>query len=241
VSWLSAVRAMTAAVAWSVEIGDRLDDEPGQVVVFARNAMEARRLGVDELRSHGVEAEFDCVEAVRSEGFDQYAPGPITCRMYLAEGWWWSCSECEHMVSDDGCDDCVERAEEEAEREADSEGVPAEECERRHPVIREHEAFCDAICAERTDTERARRAALKAKMRAEFERRWPGATDVVYWTGPHELDFTEGVEFLFPGSRMHVMWEPWKADGSQMLVHLCDLGAWYEFNQHCKAGRPTAA
>ena len=233
---------MSEAVAWSVEIADRLDDEPGQCVVFARNPMEARRLGVEELRSEGVEAEFESVTADRAESFDKYAPGPVTCRMYLAEGWHWSCAECEDMVSDDGCDDCAARAEKEAEREADSEGVPAVECERRHPVIREHEVFCDAACAERADTERARCRDLKAAMRAEFERRWPGATDVIYWTGPHELEFTEGVEFRFPGSRRHAMWEPWrKGEGSQMSVYPFDLGAWYEFDQHCKAGRPTAA
>ena len=226
---------MSEVVAWKVEIGDRDYDEPGEVVVFARNAMEARRLGVDELRNDGVDAEFDAVGAERAEAFDKYAPGPMTCRTYLAEGWHWSCSECEDMVTEDGCDECDARLE---EAEPCVEGSP---CERLHPVIREHEVFCNSTCAERTDAERARRANLKAKMRAEFERRWPGATHATYWTGPHEQEFTEGVEFRIPGGQAQVMWEPWRPEGAQIHVALCDLAAWCEFAQHCKAGRPTAA
>lgn len=65
-------------------------DEETAVVVFAKMAAVARRMGANQL---GISFE-EVSSCTRVKDFDQYAPGPVPIRAYLAAGWWWQCRQC---------------------------------------------------------------------------------------------------------------------------------------------------
>lgn len=62
------------------------DDDHGAVVVFAARSKDVSRYSND----------CDCPwidrRVHRAAEFDKYAPGPVTCRQYLNEGWYWGCA-----------------------------------------------------------------------------------------------------------------------------------------------------
>lgn len=91
--------------------------------------LKAYRLDCDDIDSHGTEVKFskrgrdlrgcgpndcDCPyierHVKRAPEFDQYAPGPVTVRQYLAHGWQYECRGCwqyayeshNPIVADDG-------------------------------------------------------------------------------------------------------------------------------------------
>lgn len=73
-------------------------DEESSVVVFAKLAAVARREGAGQL---GITFE-DVGSCTRVKEFDQYAPGPVPMKAYLAAGWWWQCRQCGMRFSEHG-------------------------------------------------------------------------------------------------------------------------------------------
>jgi hypothetical protein len=91
------------------------DGDHGSLVVFAEKAIKVSRLA----NSDHCDCEFIGKHVHRAPAFDQYAPGPVTTRQYLAQGWYWPCSDCgeqlmfedDPIITDNGscyCDmDCL--------------------------------------------------------------------------------------------------------------------------------------
>jgi hypothetical protein len=127
--------------------------------------------------------------AIRTSQPDRHGP---TTAMLFAEGWGFTCSECEHKVHADGCEACAE------ERYTEEHG----ESPMREPVVLDDAVFCDAACLRKWQayrTARDRRKQLAAHRAIE---RWPSITitDVdgnVYVGG--ELGAV--VTFTFDGNR----------------------------------------
>lgn len=76
----------------------RDNDEGGTVVVFAKSAVAARRIGAREL-----DIDFESVESCRrAPEFDGYASaGTVPNNVLLDHGWWFECSGCYRHISSD--------------------------------------------------------------------------------------------------------------------------------------------
>lgn len=71
-------------------------DSHGQSVRFAERGKDVDR------HANDCDCEFVHKHVTRAPEFDKYAPGPVTIRQYLAEGWHWECSGCgRHVYEDD--------------------------------------------------------------------------------------------------------------------------------------------
>ena len=73
-------------------------EEDSAVVVFAKLGAVARRRGADQL---GIVFE-EVGSCTRVKEFDQYAPGPVPMKGYLAAGWWLQCRQCGMRFTKEG-------------------------------------------------------------------------------------------------------------------------------------------
>jgi hypothetical protein len=191
-------------VAWKVSAGEHA------WVVFSHHFFEARRLGAERL-----ELAWDEVTCERAPALDRYAATGMAVSDYLREGWWWTCSYCEHHVDEDGCSRC------DADADDDSGPMPP-------PVVDDvgEHVWCSEACREAERTERDESKARESRLTAETRRRWPGATNIRVWLNC--------IEFSFPGGTGPAQWmHPERP--LEVVVRRCDLAAWFEFAGHARA------
>lgn len=176
---------MTALKAFTVS-----EDQEGRGgVIFAKTAIEARRLGASEWN----DGELGGMHVHRSPGLDKFSPGPVPAWVLIADGWWWECSGCYERIDLDYLD----------EAGLDVTGVRGTTWSM---------VFCCATCeAEYRDDERAKEAAGQAVISVLIEilhRRFHGQVTVGkshhYTTIERGLLTTQEarVEFTFPGQKI---------------------------------------
>ena len=73
------------------------DYESHAMIVYARHAVTARRIGAAEL----ADGEFSNVTCRRAPWADAYAPGPVPAKALYEAGWWLECRGCERWIDDD--------------------------------------------------------------------------------------------------------------------------------------------
>ena|SRR3990167_5495256 len=73
------------------------DDDHGAIIVFSNRVRDVSR----RCNSGNCDCEWIEISVVRAPAFDKYAPGPITVRQYLAEGWYRLCQNCETLLFED--------------------------------------------------------------------------------------------------------------------------------------------
>jgi hypothetical protein len=174
---------VTAAVAWIVSERDRSE------VVWARNAMEARRLGASELGHMLDEESYEYRRAPEFDGFT----GNIEelRRAQLAAGWWFDCAWC----------DCGRRV-------SEDEGDDGEPCE---PVVRGDAVYCSEWHAGAEVVRHVERRIRIWEAIAAAVERFPGAT-IHYVSdrchGSHHTDgkWRELVSMRVPGVDCAVDW-----------------------------------
>jgi hypothetical protein len=184
------------SLAWIVS-GEHYASNDGEShVAYGDTALDAARALDKASTSTFVPVDADelapCVTVTRASQWDHLAPDGPTTAMLFADGWQFTCSECEHEVRSDGCEACAE------ERHSDEHG----EAPMREPVVIDDAVFCGAACLRKWQayrTARDRRKQLAAHRAIE---RWPSITitDVdgnVYVGG--ELGAV--VTFTFDGNR----------------------------------------
>lgn len=158
------------SLAWIVS-GEHYTSNDGEShVAYGDTALDAA-LALDKARTStfspldGDEL-ADGVTVKRAPQWDHLAPDGPTTAMLFAEGWDFTCSECEHKVHADGCEACAE------ERYSEEHG----EAPMRDPVVLDDAVFCDAACLRKWQayrTARDRRKQLAAHRAIE---RWPFIT-----------------------------------------------------------------
>jgi hypothetical protein len=163
--------------ATALKAFDVSDGEHGKVV-FAKIHVHARRDGANLL-----DCDFRDIEHCRrAPAFDEYAnKGSVPVKALLEAGWWQSCSNCQHMVMEDMCD------------EEDDEGNPYD-----GPIFVDalpDDVWCSTECRDSDLAARARRHAGKRALREYAHRKWPGIViDDVWDNGEHFRMY-----FTFPG------------------------------------------
>lgn len=172
-------------------------DEAG-AIIFATSGIAARRMGANELNT-----EFEYILSCRRAPWaDEYAKqGWVPVKALLDQGWWWSCSGCGAMVSEDS---------------EDYEGNPHD------PVIEERGLYCSPACKASEEAEVAARKLRKDQRTQAALEKWPGIE--VLWVNDHETDAL--VTFKFPGSTGTAAW---RVGESTVRLTRPDLSAREEF------------
>lgn len=184
------------SLAWIVSGEHYCGDHGESHVAYGDTALDAAR-SLDKARTstfNPIDGDelADGVRIERAERWDHLAPDGPTLAMRLADGWWQTCSECEHEVHHEGCEACAE------ERDTGEPGGSP----MRAPVVRGDNVFCDTACLRKSQSRHAARK-LRAQMAAHRAiERWPFITvtraDGNVYVG-HELGAV--VTFTFDGNR----------------------------------------
>jgi hypothetical protein len=216
------------SLAWIVSGEHYCGDHGESHVAYGDTAIDAAR-ALDESRTStftaldGDELAYG-VTVKRAEQWDHLAPDGPTLAMRLADGWWQTCSECEHEVHVDGCETCAE------ERDTGEPGGSP----MRDPVVRGDAVFCDTACLRKWEARHAareRRAQMAAHRAIE---RWPFITvtraDGNVYVG-RELGAV--VTFTFDGNREGA-WADGKPDVTRgerptfRFHNVADEARWHE-------------
>ena len=173
----------TSLKAYTVHDGDECS-----VIVFAKAAVIARRLGSNEM-----DCEFESVKScLRTTWADEYAPGPVPKLAMIDAGWWFECSGCSRRIDDESYDY-------EADEPIEMEPVEYGQC-----------IYCCEECRQRKLAERTRVKKLEGEAREALAAialtRYPNAhinSEHAYvverdgWYNLHQCH----VQFRFPGCR----------------------------------------
>ncbi len=158
------------SLAWIVS-GEHYCGDHGEAhVAYGDTALDAAR-SLDKARTstfNPIDGDelADGVRIERAERWDHLAPDGPTLAMRLADGWWQTCSECEHEVHHEGCEACAE------ERYSEEHG----EAPMRDPVVLDDYVFCNVTCLRAWQASRTARK-LRAQMAAHRAiERWPFIT-----------------------------------------------------------------
>ena len=176
----------------------------------------------------GAAAEFEAVTngyepdlIKRAPEFDKYADaGDVPPSALLAAGWWMTCTNCEHHVGEEGCEQCSDEATE----------PDADECAPMpDPVVDDKtgNVFCSQQCADAwRDYHIARReaeVALKLKATSLFV----GCEIVSVNVGVLGAKKTEAqVELRVPGCQGTVRW---MEETGESYAQARDVDAWVEY------------
>jgi hypothetical protein len=170
--------------------------ELGSRFVFTTRERDARKIAAGEFSTDPGDPS---VILRRAPEFDRYAPGPVPPQALLDAGWWITCAECEHHVSDDGCDDC-------ANERVDDQPMPP-------PVVCGGMVFCSQDCKDDYDAARARDAKYKADMTRLALDTFPGATVLQVWgLAGRPKDLENSIDLQLPGVEGRVNWRPYDPD-----------------------------
>lgn len=172
-------------------------DEAGEII-FATSGIAARRMGANKL-----DTEFEYILSCnRAPWADQYAEqGWVPVKALLEQGWWWSCTGCETLVSEDS---------------EDFDGNPHD------PVIEERDLYCSPACKAAEEAEVAARKLRKEQRTQAALEKWPGIE--VLWVNDHKTDAL--VTFKFPSSTGTAHW---RVGESTVMLTRPDLSAWEAF------------
>jgi hypothetical protein len=152
-------------------------DGEGERVVYTDDPATLRGEYGDEMR--------------RAPKFDRYAPdGPSREQLFREHGWWFECDWCDHVVTSDGCDECIA-----------PDGFMAA------PVARGEWVWCSVECERAWSADRAQRKAAEdeceRRVRAAVAEKFPGATVTRVHTYPPDA----GTVWLrLPGGSGDVRW-----------------------------------
>ena len=202
-------------------------------IQFSTHAVKARRMGANEM-----DISFDEVASCkRKPAWDEYAPGPVPIHVVMADGWWWSCSHCERMISESGPDW------QEVE-EIQKDGYFCESVAPNPQIIEWNggRVFCGPDCAASEIRERRLKAITKPALEewaiSEVKRLYPEARDITARSEASGFDpWWVDVSFKFPGGQYpaHYEWHkdanPNKAWGPRngISIALADEGAWHRY------------
>ncbi|WP_080378701.1 hypothetical protein [Burkholderia cenocepacia] len=162
-------------------------DDGYSCIVFATNSATARRKGASEL---GYDWE-DVDSCRRRPKFDEYAPGPVSPRALIEDGWWFECHGCGQRISND--------------YEYDDDG---NEIEPGAYVVRKQQVFCCQECLARDDAKTRANVAAQDALIEVVEAKFPGCTIQRVLVYGEKLEPSEPhgghkcvAYFTFPGSR----------------------------------------
>jgi hypothetical protein len=188
--------------------------ELGSRFVFTTRERDARKIAAGEFSTDPGDPS---VILRRAPEFDRYAPGPVPPQALLDAGWWITCAECEHHVSDDGCDDC-------ANERVDDQPMPP-------PVVCGGMVFCSQDCKDDYDAARARDAKYKADMTRLALDTFPGATVLQVWgMSGRPNDPENSIDVKLPGVEGRVGWRPYDTNPEGcVFVRAIDLSAFRKY------------
>ena len=194
--------------------------------LFTTRERDARKIAAGEFST---DPDDPSIELRRAPEFDQYAPGPVPPQALLDAGWWITCAECQHHVSEEGCDDC-------ADERGDGEPMPP-------PVTWGDMVFCSQECMDDYQQARLRDEQWRISMMELAKNTFPGAIVMNVWgLSGRPKDPENSVDLKLPGVENRVNWHPYDPNPKGcVFVSPIDLPAFQKYiaDHKVRLPRPT--
>lgn len=200
--------------------------ELGSKFLFTTREKDARKIAAGEFSA---DPDDPSIKLRRAPEFDKYAPGPVPPQALLEHGWWITCAECDHRVSDDGCDDCAD------ERDYDSPKPP--------PAFLGDLVFCSQDCLDYYQEDRLRDEQWRISMMELAKETFPGATVMNVWgLSGRPRDPDNSVDMKLPGVEGRVNWRPYDTSPEgNVIIRNMDHAAFHKYLAGHKVRLPRPA